>query len=434
MKEDLQEEQKLIENHKDIQNLELEDLIKYSKTVRVLYVESDNYFRENSFGVFKVFFHRIDTARDGQEGFEYFKNNKYDLIITSIDMPNMTGVEMITKIREISKNITILITSSDTNNFIDLIRLGIDGYILKPVEVKQFTSIIQKVIEKLENKQKIYEYKNYLEQKVNEKTKELEIFNTNLEQRVKDEIAKNKDKDKLIIEQTKMASLGEMIGNIAHQWRQPLSVISIGATGLKLQSEHGLLTDQLLNKTCDSINDNAQYLSKTIDDFKCFIKGDRKFKQFNLKNIFDNFISIVDSSIKNYDINLILDLNEEIIMNGYENELIQCFINIFNNSVDALNDTKTEDSMVFISIKKVDSNALIIFKDNAGGISDDIIKKIFDPYFTTKHKSQGTGLGLNITYRLIVDGMNGTIEVNNQNFIYNKEKHNGAEFTISLPI
>ena len=414
-------------------NTKLEDLIKYSKTVRVLYVENNKLYRENSFGVFKIFFHDIDAAKDGEEGFKYFENNKYDLIITTLDMPKVNGIEMITKIREISKNITILITSSDTKNFIDLIRLGIDGYILKPVEVAQFTSIIQKVIEKLKNKQDLYEYKNSLEDKVNKKTQELETLNKDLENIIKQEIQKNKDKDSILAEQSKMASLGEMIGNIAHQWRQPLSVISTGATGLKLQKEYGVLCDEEFYKICDKINQNAQFLSETIDDFRNFIKGDRNIKLINLNDVINNFIKLVESSIKDENINLIFDI-EDIKLNACENELIQCFINIFNNASDALVEHNISNKLFFITIKQEDNQAIITFQDNAGGIPNNIINKIFDPYFTTKHKSQGTGLGLHMTYRLIVDGMSGNIRALNKSFTYNNKTYNGAEFKIALPI
>ena len=349
-------------------------------------------------------------------------------------MPIMNGIEMITKIREISKNITVLITSSDTQNFIDLIRLGIDGYILKPVEIKQFISIIQKVIEKLKNKQDLFDYKNSLEEKIQDKTKELQKLNENLEDVVKEEIEKNKEKDTILAEQSKMASLGEMIGNIAHQWRQPLSVISTGATGLMLQKECDILTDESFEQACNLINDSAQYLSHTIEDFKNFANDERTVESINLKNVINNLINLVDSIIKSNNITLILKIEDDIQLNTCANELLQCFLNIFNNSKDALDKHNITNKLIFITIKKVHNQAMITFKDNAGGIEKDILPKIFDPYFTTKHKSQGTGLGLNMTYRLIHEGMGGTIKARNKNFDYDNKNYDGAKFTISLPL
>ncbi len=248
-------------------------------------------------------------------------------------------------------------------------------------------------------------------------------------------ITELKSKDKLLYEQSKMASLGEMIGNIAHQWRQPLSVISTGVTGMQLQKEYGLLEDEQFNKTCIMINNNTQYLSKTIDDFKNFIKGDSKPIQFDLKNDINDFVNIVDSSIKNYQIDVILNLLEDTAILGYPNELMQCFINIFNNSKDALITNNAEDDrLIFISQKIENDNILIEFKDNANGIDESIIDKIFDPYFTTKHKSQGTGLGLNMTYNLIVNAMKGDIKASNVEYRFNGKDYKGACFKITIPI
>ena len=243
-----------------------------------------------------------------------------------------------------------------------------------------------------------------------------------------------KHKEELLLLQSKMASMGEMIGNIAHQWRQPLSVISTGATGMKMQKEYGLLTDDEFYKYCDAIDDNAQYLSKTIDDFKNFIKGDRTKNIFNLKNSINSFLHLIEGSIKSNDIKMILTLQEDIQLDGYENELTQCLINIFNNSKDILNEKNIQNKYLFISTSKTKDNVIIKIKDNGDGIPTDIINKIFEPYFTTKHQSQGTGLGLHMTYNLIVEGMSGSIEVDNKTYTYEDKKYVGAEFVISLPL
>ncbi|MGB3752248.1 MAG: transporter substrate-binding domain-containing protein, partial [Arcobacteraceae bacterium] len=243
-----------------------------------------------------------------------------------------------------------------------------------------------------------------------------------------------KAKEKLLVDQAKLVSMGEMIGNIAHQWRQPLSVISTGATGMKAQKTYGVLTDDTFNHTCDMINDNAQYLSKTIDDFKNFIKGDRTKKIFNLQKNIDSFLHLVEGTIKTHDIILIQDTKEDININGYENELIQCFINIFNNAKDALNENHIEKKYIFINTRQVENTVVIQIRDNAGGISPKIISRIFEPYFTTKHQSQGTGLGLHMTYNLIVESMKGNIEASNVHYTYDKESYTGAEFTLTLPL
>ena len=243
-----------------------------------------------------------------------------------------------------------------------------------------------------------------------------------------------KQQELQLIKSEKMAAMGEMIGNIAHQWRQPLSVISTASTGIIMQKEYDILDDDKLIEICTAINDNAQYLSKTIDDFKNFIKGERTKQIFNLKNDIGSFLNLVEGSIKTHNINIILDLQEDIKIDGYKNELIQCLINIFNNAKDVLVEKKIKDKFIFISTYKKEGKAIIKIKDNADGIPKDILPKIFEPYFTTKHKSKGTGLGLHMTYNLIVDGMGGTVEAINQTYDYKGKQYSGAEFVITLPI
>ena len=249
------------------------------------------------------------------------------------------------------------------------------------------------------------------------------------------DVSELKDRESRLISQSKLASMGEMLGNIAHQWRQPLSVITTSASGMQLQKEMGILTDEELYKYCEIINEHSQYLSQTIDDFTNFIKGDSKPIRFDLKNDTDSFIKLVDATIKRNNITIILNLEENINIQGYPNELIQCFMNIFNNAKDALVENNEENNRyIFISQIINNNNVEIEFKDNAGGIPEDIIGKVFDPYFTTKHKSQGTGLGLHMSYNLVTNGMKGSIQVKNKEFNFNGKHHKGACFNIVIPL
>ena len=257
------------------------------------------------------------------------------------------------------------------------------------------------------------------------------IFTTYL--LIKEKTLENLKMEQDMMRSEKMAALGEMIANIAHQWRQPLSVISTGVTGMKMQKEYGILNDEEFDKTCQAINDNAQYLSKTIDHFSDFIKGERNKVEFDLRDNINNFLTLVQGSIKIHNINIVLDLEENIKINNYPNELLQCLFNIFNNAKDALVEKKIEDKYIFISSKIKKNHIIIKIKDNAHGIANSALPHIFEPYFTTKDKSKGTGLGLNITYNLVTKGMDGAIEAYNVSFIYNKNEYTGAEFRIELP-
>jgi len=248
------------------------------------------------------------------------------------------------------------------------------------------------------------------------------------------DITEQMHKDKLLFEQSKLAAMGEMIGNIAHQWRQPLSVISTSSTGMQMQKEYGMLDDEKFHEYCEIINDNVQYLSKTIDDFRNFIKADKEKKEFILHESIGSFLKLVDGSIKTHNITMVLDIDQSIVLFGYPNELVQCFMNFYNNSKDVLQAKPEEQRYIFITSKQKENKIYISFKDSGDGIPEDVLPKIFEPYFTTKHQSQGTGLGLHMVYNMIIDSMGGTIEVQNTHYEYESKKLLGVEFIITLPV
>ena len=248
------------------------------------------------------------------------------------------------------------------------------------------------------------------------------------------EINVNKEKDKLLFEQSKMASMGEMIGNIAHQWRQPLSVILTLSSNIQMKLMMDDINKDEIDKSCKIINDNTNYLSKTIDDFRNFIMGDREKADFYIKNTLNSLVNIIDSTLKSNNVNLILDLNEDIKINGFENELLQCLMNICNNAKDALIEKNIENKLIIIDVNKINNKLVINIKDNGSGIPTNIIENIFEPYFTTKDKSKGTGLGLYMTYELVSKGMSGSVIADNIEFEYNNSKYKGAIFIIELPL
>jgi PAS domain S-box-containing protein len=246
----------------------------------------------------------------------------------------------------------------------------------------------------------------------------------------------NIDREKKFFEQSKKAEIGEMLNNIAHQWRQPLSVISTAASGMQIQKEMDILKDKDFYSYCKYIDENAQYLSQTIDDFRNYMKGDSKPLDFNLKNDIDSFLKLVNPTIKDLHIQLILGLDEDINIQGYPNELIQCFINIFNNAKDAFieKNIPEDERYMFITQQRLNNEIILVFKDSAGGIDKKISPKVFDPYFTTKHQSIGTGLGLYIVHNIIENKMKGKIEVTNDTYTFKQKKYTGAKFTITLPV
>ena len=256
------------------------------------------------------------------------------------------------------------------------------------------------------------------------------MFN-NYRRNIKKEMDNTLEKERLLIQQSKMAVMGEMIGNIAHQWKQPLSTISTISTGIKIQNEMDCLKDTDLTLGMDNINNSVQYLSQTIDDFRNFFKPDKTKTNFNISDVIENTIKLMGSQFKNNNIELIKNINN-VELYGYNNELLQVLINILKNAKDELIKLDTNKRrIIFIDTYTDKSNLIIKIRDNANGIPSDIIEKIFDPYFTTKENDEGTGIGLYMC-KQIIDGMTGKIQVINVEYEYEAQRYYGAEFIISM--
>ena len=240
---------------------------------------------------------------------------------------------------------------------------------------------------------------------------------------------------KMLEQNERLASMGEMIGNIAHQWRQPLSVITASASGMKLMREISDkdCNDDFMDNAMDSIINQSEYLSKTIDNFRDFVKGDISYSKTSIKQTIEQTLDLINASLKMSYISIYTDLKDDITINGSVQELEQAFLNILNNSKDILKEkvSNEEDRVILVSTKKLDKNKLeLSIKDSGGGVDYQIIEKIFEPYFTTKHKSQGTGLGLSMVDKIIRDRHKGLIAVENKTFKYKNKEYKGLEFKI----
>ncbi|MBL3520981.1 HAMP domain-containing histidine kinase [Arcobacter lanthieri] len=244
-----------------------------------------------------------------------------------------------------------------------------------------------------------------------------------------------KRKENLMAEQSKLAAMGEMIANIAHQWRQPLNIISITASNIKLKNDLNSLNDTNLEDSLKLILKTTEHLSNTIDTFNDFLKIDKHKSMFNINENIKSSISLIEDFFKKFNIEIVLDLEDDIFIYNVDNEFSQAVINILNNAKDALNLNLKENDMkiIKISTKKFDEFVEISICDNAFGIDNDIVDKIFEPYFTTKHQYQGTGLGLYMTRKIINQSMGGDISVKNIKFLHNNIMCKGAMFRIQLP-
>ena len=241
-----------------------------------------------------------------------------------------------------------------------------------------------------------------------------------------------KEKEKILYQQSKLAAMGEMIGNIAHQWRQPLSTITTASTGTKLQKEMDCLSDIQLYDALDVINNSAQHLSQTIDDFRGFFNpNNNNENEFNISDTLTKAINLVSAQFIAKDIEVIKDI-ESYNLISIENELIQVLINVLNNARDVLIAKEEGKRLIFINTYQKDNYSYIEISDSGGGISSDIIDRIFEPYFTTKYKAQGTGIGLYMSDEIIRTHLNGIITVENITYSHDAIEYKGAKFSIKM--
>ena len=247
------------------------------------------------------------------------------------------------------------------------------------------------------------------------------------------DISSEKDQEMMILQQSRLAAMGEMIGNIAHQWRQPLSSISTLATGAKMRYKNKLISEEELEETFDKIKEYTLYLSKTIDDFRGFFSRDKSDKNFYIDAMLKKSVSLIKDAYTSHNIEIYYDLEEkEVAITGRENELSQVILNILNNAKDILRTQNQAKKIVLIQTKVEENQSIINIFDNAGGIDESIKMKIFEPYFTTKHQSEGTGIGLFMSNKIITQHFNGTLSATNEEFTVENENYYGAKFTIVL--
>ncbi len=271
------------------------------------------------------------------------------------------------------------------------------------------------------------------QKKIEQKNQKLLELNNSLEERIKEEVKKSKEKDSIMFQQSKMATMGEMLENIAHQWRQPLSSISTAASGIKLQLEFDNIQKETFEKLSTNIVKSVEYLSNTINDFRNFFRKDKERQHFILHDSVEDALNIIKNSLIKYKINVQNNCAKGMEIYTYKGEFMQVLLNLFNNAKDALNETEPKEKIIKIDVNILDEEIELIVQDNAGGVPEYCINKIFDAYFTTKHKSQGTGLGLHMSYQIIVGHIKGSIVVKNEPINYNGVDYIGAKFILRLP-
>jgi len=266
-------------------------------------------------------------------------------------------------------------------------------------------------------------YKNRrLDELVLRRTDELEAFNHRLQDEIEKAVEKNRTQEKILMQQAKMAEIGSMVESIAHQWRQPLNILGLSMTKLSLSCSFGRIED--MEKTIEIVEQQIQYMSQTIDDFRNFFKQDRVQSNVNIDHIITEVETLLGPLLARKKITIIRDIDPSITVLVYPNELKQVLINLVNNAREAIEQSKATQRQIRIACENNSRFCIILVEDSGGGVPLHIIDKIFDPYFTTKFESQGTGIGLYMSKMIVEKHFLGKLSVHNTK--------NGACFEIRL--
>jgi C4-dicarboxylate-specific signal transduction histidine kinase len=296
-----------------------------------------------------------------------------------------------------------------------IINLIIRFYQIKMDEAKE-------LIVKQQNK--LLNFNAELERQVKEKTAELQTLNEMLEVKVEAKAVELMQKDRLITAQSKQAVMGEMINMIAHQWRQPLSTITLQIANYQFkQLLNKNQKEREVDKTLSEISNTIVYLSDTIDDFQTYFAPNKEKTEIEMHELLRRTLGFVLPRLKGSEIEVFIDLKEQVVINTYVNEIIQVLLNLLNNAIDSLLESNKKNSLITLSIEEKVDKILISVQDNASGIAPDNVTRIFEPYFSTKGKN-GTGLGLYMSQMIVQKQFSGDITV--------ETSPNGSTFIVEI--
>ncbi len=256
------------------------------------------------------------------------------------------------------------------------------------------------------------------------KENKLQKLNRNLASKVEEGIAEGKRKDKAMLQQSKLARMGSMISMIAHQWRQPLTELSGILMELETATRFKKVNEEHILNSIERSDTMIEFMSNTIDDFRNFYKPDKIKEDFYLVESCKKALSLISATLSENQIKLEFDVRQDSKIHGYPTEFSQVILNLLINATDILIEKKIQNPKIKIRIEKREDTSIIIVSDNAGGIKEKNFEMIFDPYFSTKESSKGTGLGLYISKLIIEKNMGGELSVKND--------HEGAVFKIAL--
>ncbi|MBN2782633.1 MAG: sensor histidine kinase, partial [Campylobacterales bacterium] len=320
--------------------------------------------------------------------------NEYSYILNSLSNILMLYLIAILMIILISIYFTLKITRNIFNSF---------------DEIEMITSNIANGNYNVELKDLHYDEFNKLLKSFNKMQIEIDKREDNLESKIQQEVEKNRQKDKMIYKQSQLAAMGEMIGNIAHQWRQPLNRVNLNLAVIDDIIKRDNFDKKIVYDKIKVAQKNLLYMSDTIEDFANFFRPDKEMALFCIKDVVNKAINLIENRICKIEFKMATDSN--INISGFESELLQVLLVILNNALDNFKIRETKNPKIVVELKENEYTVEIIITDNGGGIDEEYIDNIFDPYFTTKFKNEGTGIGLYMSKMIIEDSMKGSLSV-----------------------
>ena len=345
------------------------------KRISLLFVEDEKLARTHISKVLKKRVGELFIAKDGVEGLELYKKHKPDIILTDITMPRMNGLEMAKAIYEIDEEATVIIETAhnETDFLIKAIEIGVKSYVIKPIDPILLINAISKSTENVLIKKEL------------------------------------KERDEILLQQSLLNAKADLLHDIAHHWRQPLSQIALLAETLYMDYEDGELTQEKFKSSVDIISKTTADLSKIINIFTSSYSS--KSKRFKLSEAVDTLLFVTKSLYEESDIKIIKENFEERIIYGSGDIFLQIVSYIFTNSIEAHSENSTKEPSISIKFN-ADENSLTI-EDNAGGVNPDILNNLTEPYFSTKRNLNGKGLGLFVANFLIQKEFNGELNLEN---------------------